>query len=63
MIEPNTDDPAYHLKLYKNLMIMIVILSSFASYYSFSFCTSIAIILHKIGSHCPLFLLKKKKSN
>lgn len=61
MIKPNTDDPAYLLKLHKNLMIMIVILSSFASYYSFSFCISIEKILHKIGSHCPLFLLLKKK--
>lgn len=34
MIVPNTDDPVYHLKLYKNLMIMIVILSSFTIIHS-----------------------------
>ena len=34
MIETNTDDPAYLLKLHKNLMIMIVILSSFVIIHS-----------------------------
>lgn len=63
MTEPNSDDSAYHLKLYKNLIVITVISSFFTSYYSLSFCTSIKMILCKIGSHCPLFLLKKKKGN
>lgn len=36
MIEPNMDDPIYHLKLYKNLMIMIVISSFVIIHYYFA---------------------------
>lgn len=39
---------------------MIIISSFFTSYYSLLFCTSIEIMLHKIGAHCPLCSLTKK---